>query len=205
MIELLVVFIGALVFWRLVAVGFSLGAKATAATERTAAILEAVLPPEKRELVREFERRREEDRAAADLAYRRKRAVVLWIAILGGLFLAAHSAKAQGIYMGRDGRAHPSVIVGPAGEVHPVAPTFCTPGFGPCPVFLGPPVGFVRSPRFAPPPLPYDDAPRAFTPPPPWAGEFDGAPIVRPRSVERTPRRVPQVPCPDGCPREEGE
>jgi hypothetical protein len=180
MIEIILAFIGAIIFWRLVAAGFSLGAKATAATERTAAILEAVLSPEKLEAVREFERRREEERAAADLAYRRKRAAVAWIVIIGGLLLYAHAARAQGIYM-LNGRATPSVIVGADGGVFPVVPNaFCYPGAGPCPVLLAPPIGrtYVGPPGYSPPPpteyLVNRDAPRAYTPPPPWAAEFDG-------------------------------
>lgn len=71
------------------------------------------------------------------------------------------TAHAQGIYMGRDGRAHAQVIVSPDGRGWPVAPTFCTPGFGPCPVVLGaavPPLAYAP-----PPPPPVETAP----PPPP--------------------------------------
>ena len=78
---------------------------------------------------------------------------------------SAHGdAHAQGIYMGRDGRAHAQVIVGADGSAWPVAPTFCTPGFGPCPVVLGPPGGF-PAPVGAPPP-------QAVAPPPPLGWVF---------------------------------
>jgi hypothetical protein len=153
MITFIIALIGAIIFWQLIARGFSLGAQATAATQRTAAILEAVLPPEKRELVREFERRQEEERQAADLSYRRKRAAVLWALIIGGFLWAAYGAHAQGIYMGRDGRVHSQVIVGADGTPFPVAPTYCPNGYGPCPVVLGQPA----------PPLP----PQAAVPMPP--------------------------------------
>jgi|SRR5215469_6212920 len=63
------------------------------------------------------------------------------------------SAYAQGIYIGRDGRAHPQVIVGADGGIFPVAPTFCYGGFGPCPVILEPPLPW-RHPQFLPPPPP---------------------------------------------------
>jgi hypothetical protein len=64
------------------------------------------------------------------------------VIVFAALALAAAivHAKAQGIYMGRDGRAHAQVIVDPDGRGWPVAPTFCSPGFGPCPVVLGPPI-----------------------------------------------------------------
>jgi hypothetical protein len=53
------------------------------------------------------------------------------------------AADAQGLYM-LNGRATPSVIVGGAGEVYPVIPTpFCY--GGPCPVFLAPPVPWLRA------------------------------------------------------------
>jgi YD repeat-containing protein len=67
------------------------------------------------------------------------------------LLASATVADAQGIYMGRDGRAHAQVIVGADGAAFPVAPTFCTPGFGPCPVVLGPPIG-PYGPMVPPPP-----------------------------------------------------
>jgi hypothetical protein len=64
------------------------------------------------------------------------------------------SAQAQGIYMGRDGRAHAQVIVSPDGTGWPVAPTACTPGLGPCPVVLGaPPLGYAPAQATPPPPL----------------------------------------------------
>jgi hypothetical protein len=68
--------------------------------------------------------------------------LVLMAAICVAVFifiLSMRPAPAQGIYMGRDGRAHAQVIVGADGSAWPVAPTFCTPGFGPCPVVLGVP------------------------------------------------------------------
>jgi len=68
-------------------------------------------------------------------------------------------AFAQGIYMGRDGRAHAQVIVGADGGVFPVIPTYCQQGWGPCPVVLAPPLPW----RYAPPP------PLAYGPPPPPA------------------------------------
>jgi hypothetical protein len=55
--------------------------------------------------------------------------------------------NAQGIYMGVDGRAHAQVIVGADGRGWPVVPTFCTPGFGPCPVVLDPPYPPLPPPR----------------------------------------------------------
>jgi hypothetical protein len=167
MIELIVVLIGIVVFWKLVGRGFALGEKATAATERTSAILEAVLSPERLELVRRVETRREEERAAAELAYRRKRAVVIWIAIGVVFLLVATNARAQ-VHMGRDGRAHASVIVGPDGAAFPVMPTFCTPGFGPCPVILGPPALPPSPLGYAPLPAPSAQA----LPPPPLGWVF---------------------------------
>jgi len=77
------------------------------------------------------------------------------------------TAQAQGIYMGRDGRAHAQVIVGPDGAAFPVAPTFCTPGFGPCPVVLGPPLGPPPAMSYAPP---VAEAP--MPPPPPLGWVF---------------------------------
>lgn len=162
MIAFIVALIGAVIFWKLVSHGFQLSARATAATERTSAILEAVLPPEQRERVRAIEARWQDERAAADLAYRRRRAVFLWIVIIGGMFLIANGARAQGIYLGRDGRTHAQIIIAPNGAAYPVAPTFCTPGLGPCPVVLGPP--------FAPPPYPPAPLPPpAYAPVPPLA------------------------------------
>jgi hypothetical protein len=79
-------------------------------------------------------------------------ALIIAIAFIVGIIFA-RSASAQGIYMGRDGRVHPSVIVGSDGGIFPVVPTFCTPGFGPCPVILAPPLPW-RHPQFAPPPPP---------------------------------------------------
>ena len=83
-----------------------------------------------------------------------------------GTPVAVPSPTPGGIYMGRDGRVHSQGIVGPQGEVHPVAPTFCSPGMGPCPVVMGPPVGNVLAP---PPPLPPPPAPPPVVegPPPP--------------------------------------
>jgi hypothetical protein len=109
----------------------------TAATERTAAILEAVLQPEQRARVQAVEAQWERDRATADLAYRRKRAAALWAIIIGTLLLIAQGAKAQGIYMGRDGRVHAQVIVDADGSAFPVVPTPCY--GGPCPAVLAPP------------------------------------------------------------------
>jgi hypothetical protein len=83
------------------------------------------------------------------------------------------SAKAQGIFMGDDGRVHAQAIIGSGGEIFPVLRTPCY--AGPCPVLLGPPLPW-RHPRFAPsaaplplPPPPfYPPASRpAYTPPPP--------------------------------------
>ena len=69
-----------------------------------------------------------------------------------GIVAFSAPAAAQGIYMGPDGRAHAQVIVAPDGRAFPVAPTFCTPGFGPCPVVLEspPPPPMIESP---PPPV----------------------------------------------------
>jgi hypothetical protein len=73
-----------------------------------------------------------------------------------GIVALSAPAAAQGIYMGRDGRAHAQVIVAPDGRAFPVAPTFCTPGFGPCPVVLGPPAGPYSPPGpLGPPPAAY--------------------------------------------------
>jgi hypothetical protein len=85
------------------------------------------------------------------------------IVAIAALLAVSTAVDAQGIYMGRDGRAHAQVIVGPDGRGWPVAPTFCTPGFGPCPVVLGAPL--------APPPLAYaPSAPIEAPPPPPPLG-----------------------------------
>src|SRR6516165_4490290 len=73
-------------------------------------------------------------------------ALALAIALIVGAIFA-RSASAQGIYMGRDGRAHPSIIVGADGGVFPVVPTFCPSGYGPCPVILAPPI---LPPSYAP-------------------------------------------------------
>jgi hypothetical protein len=78
-------------------------------------------------------------------------ALMLAITLIASIIFA-RSASAQGIYMGRDGRAHPSVIVGADGGIFPVVPTFCY-GGAPCPVILAPPLPF-RHPQFAPPPPP---------------------------------------------------
>jgi len=78
------------------------------------------------------------------------------LALFGIVLAIVTQADAQGIYMGRDGRAHAQVIVGADGTPFPVAPTFCTPGFGPCPVILGAPFG---------PPVAYDPPPVAYAPP----------------------------------------
>ena len=75
------------------------------------------------------------------------------VVIIGALLLTT-TANAQGIYMGRDGNVHPQVIVGPNGAAYSVAPTFCTPGFGPCPVLTGPPYLPPISPRITPVPPP---------------------------------------------------
>src|SRR5262245_28709923 len=135
MIELIVIVIGALIFWKLVARGFALGARATAATERTAELLAAALPPEARD---RYVAMKEAQAAEAYAAEKKKAIAFVVLAVLAILILAS-KAHAQGIYMGRDGRAHAQVIVGADGTPFPVAPTFCTPGFGPCPVVLGPP------------------------------------------------------------------
>ena len=68
-------------------------------------------------------------------------------AIVISVLFGARAANAQGIYMGRDGRAHPSIIVGADGGVFPVVPTFCPSGYGPCPVILAPPI---LPPSYAP-------------------------------------------------------
>jgi len=85
------------------------------------------------------------------------------LVILTSCQMPLRNANAQGIYMGRDGRAHAQVIVGPDGRGWPVAPTFCTPGFGPCPVVLGAPL---------PPPMAYAPplAPQEREPMPPPLG-----------------------------------
>lgn len=90
------------------------------------------------------------------------------------LAISAGAADAQGIYMGRDGRSHAQVIVGPDGAGWPVAPTFCSHGIGPCPVVLGPPINPYAPlppappPVYAPPPPPlaYAPAPPPAPPPP---------------------------------------
>jgi len=105
--------------------------------------------------------------------------------LLVGCETPLRSAQAQGIYMGRDGRAHAQVIVGPDGSAFPVAPTFCTPGFGPCPVVLGPPVGPYAPP---PPPLP---APMALPP-------QEAAPAPQPLGIVYTRGTV--CPEPRVCP-----
>jgi hypothetical protein len=69
------------------------------------------------------------------------------------LLASVTAADAQAIYM-LNGRATPSVIGGGGGEVYPVIPTpFCH--GGPCPVFLAPPLPWLRA-RVGPyaPPLP---------------------------------------------------
>jgi len=83
--------------------------------------------------------------------------VIFW------LFMALRPAAAQGLYMGPDGRAHPSVIASPDGSIWPVIPTYCQHGWGPCPITLAPPI---PPPTPAPvvPPLAY--APPAPPPPP---------------------------------------
>lgn len=154
MLLFIIAVIGAIATWQLINFAVRAGARTTAATERTAAILTAMLPPEAQARVRHIEAQAEEDRLAADLAYRKRRAVVLWVLIIGGFLLAGQVAKAQGIYMGRDGRAHAQVIVGADGGVFPVAPTFCTPGLGPCPVVLAPPPMYGAPMYYAPPPPP---------------------------------------------------
>ena len=57
-------------------------------------------------------------------------------------------ARAQGIYMGRDGRVHAQVIIGADGGIFPVVPTPCY--VSPCPVILAPPLPWRHVP-----PLPY--------------------------------------------------
>ena len=83
--------------------------------------------------------------------------VVLCVAIFL-MMLSIRPAPAQynGIYMGRDGRAHPQIIVGPDHSVWPVVPTFCYGGFGPCPVVLGAPYAppMAYAPVAPPPPSP---------------------------------------------------
>src|SRR5262245_58384196 len=76
--------------------------------------------------------------------------------------------QGAGIYMGRDGNVHAQVIVGPKGEAYPVAPTFCTPGLGPCPVVTGPPIGPWAPVAPLAPPLAYAEP--APPPPPPPLG-----------------------------------
>jgi hypothetical protein len=79
--------------------------------------------------------------------------------------ICARSADAQGIYMGRDGRAHAQIIVGPDGGIFPVIPSPCY--GGPCPVLLAPPLPW-RHPQFGPPsPPPLGYAPEPTPPPPP--------------------------------------
>jgi hypothetical protein len=80
---------------------------------------------------------------------------------IAALLLATGAASAQGIYMGRDGRVHASIIAGPDGSRWPVLPTFCPNGWGPCPVVLAPPL---PSLAYAPPPPP--PAVDALRPPP---------------------------------------
>jgi hypothetical protein len=91
--------------------------------------------------------------------------VILWttVAVVAlWLFMALRPASAQGLYIGRDGRAHPQIIAGPDGSIWPVIPTYCQHGWGPCPVALAPPI-----PPFVPPvPLPAPP-PLAYAPPPP--------------------------------------
>jgi hypothetical protein len=100
----------------------------------------------------------------------------IYLLLIGAVLLSATiSAEGQGIYMGRDGRAHAQVIVGPDGTGWPVAPTFCTPGFGPCPVITGPPLAY------------------APLPPPPGA-----PPPLEPQPVEPVPYAQPAAPPPLG-------
>ena len=88
-------------------------------------------------------------------------AMLIVIALTMGAF-------AQGLYIGRDGRAHPSVIAGPDGSIWPVIPTYCQHGWGPCPVPLAPPIPPFAPPAYAPPPPAY--APAVPPPPPPPLG-----------------------------------
>ena len=97
--------------------------------------------------------------------------IILWttIAVIAlWIFMAVRPAAAQGLYIGRDGRAHPQIIAGPDGSAWPVIPTYCQHGWGPCPVALAPPI-----PPFAPP---VPTVPLA--PPPPLAYAPAGPPPV---------------------------
>jgi hypothetical protein len=75
--------------------------------------------------------------------------ITLALAIAIVFMLGILYARAQGIYMGRDGRVHAQVIVGTDGGIFPVVPTPCY--SGPCPVILAPPLPW-RHPKFVPPP-----------------------------------------------------
>jgi hypothetical protein len=149
--------ISAIMMWQMINTGFRLARRIAVATEAaalSAGSLYAALTPEARERAEKY---MAELRALPPPPKPRKDRVgmlafIMLSVVIILLAFAAVSVHAQGIYMGRDGRAHAQVIVGEDGRGWPVAPTFCTPGFGPCPVVLGPPL------PWAPPPLAYAPA-----------------------------------------------
>jgi len=196
MIELIVVIIGALIVGSLVRRGFALGSRATEATERTAELLAAALPPEARDRYVAMK-----EKQADELREQKKmKAVAFVVLAIIAVFYLMSQAHAQGIYMGRDGRVHPSVIVGSGGEVFPALPTYCPGGYGPCPVFLAPPVFSIGPPRIeVVPPAPY--YPPRFRAAPsidPPSEYYDprAAPLPRRRPSDRTYRERPPLPGP---------
>jgi len=88
--------------------------------------------------------------------------VALMIAVvLIATIIIARSAHAQTIYCcGPDGRVHSTGIVGPDRRtVWPILPTFCTPGFGPCPIIFSPPAGPFAPLAYGPPVAPLEPLP----------------------------------------------
>jgi hypothetical protein len=159
--SIIITIIGVVCLWTLISRGFRLGERVTASSEATTQLLMLAAPQEVRD---KYVAMKE---AEAEKLRRRKQEK-FWLGIVLAviaLFYLVSQSHAQGIYMGRDGRVHSQVIVGPDGAAFPVAPTFCTPGFGPCPVVLGAPL----PPALPPAPPPVEAAPPA---PPPLGWVF---------------------------------
>lgn len=93
MMALLIAIIAGLAMAALIRRGFRLGERNTSAAEQTAAILTAVLPPHQQARVQAVQDQWERNRKAARLAYERKRALVLWCIIIGGLLLIANGGR----------------------------------------------------------------------------------------------------------------
>ena len=163
--------IGAIVTWSMISHGFAIANRIAAASEATAMSTSALyfaLTPEAKEradvhLATQAKKKAEHNNAITAYKERRFFITIIVVGIMVMLFWSLGHAHAQGIYM-LNGRATPSVIVGPDGGIWPVVPNPCY--GGPCPVITPAPLPWRAPARLAVPP-PYAVIPPYGPPVPP--------------------------------------